>query len=165
MSLDSVLFIFGFIPFLILYYSISSKVGRKGLILGLSAVFIAYADVVFLVIALLFAGVNFYLGKGIASAGSEKRKRGIYITGIVLNILGLALFKYVNFITFNLNELFFDGQAELPYLNIILPLGISYYTFQSIAYLFDVYHENDDVEESFLDFCVFLLLPSRYCDA
>ena len=162
MSLDSVLFLLGFIPFLILYYLIRDKTGRKVLILAASTLFIAYADIDFLIIALLFSIANFLLGKSIIAAVSEQRKRLIYISGIVLNILGLALYKYVDFITFNLNDLFFDGRAALPYLHIILPLGISYYTFQSIGYLFDVYHENDDVEESFLDFSIFLLFFPKF---
>ena len=162
MSLDSVLFLIGFIAFLILYYLIRSKTGRKGLLLAASALFIAYADIDFLIIAMLFAFINFTLGKSMSTSVSEKKKRIIYITGIVLNILGLALFKYVDFISLNLNEFLFDGRATLPYLNVILPLGISYYTFQSIGYLFDVYHENDDVEESFLDFSVFLLFFPKF---
>jgi len=162
MGLDSLIFFLAFIPFLLLFYYSSTMRWRKTFILAMSAFCLAYVNVDYLIIAICFALFNYFLALSISNTEAEHKKRLTYLIGIILNILGLAVFKYADFISLNLNELLFGGEKRIPYLDILLPLGISYYTFQSISYLFDVYHENDDAEEDLADFMIYLLFFPKF---
>lgn len=162
MSPDSVRFIAGLIPFLFLFHLLPTKRSRILAILLASVFFIGYASMSFLIVALAYALFNFYTGKGLSQIEDEQKKRALYIFAIVLNVLGLALFKYLDFFIENLNVILPKAVDPLPYLNLLLPLGISYYTFQSIAYLFDVYHENDNPEKDLLDFISFILFFPKF---
>ncbi len=127
-----------------------------------SSLFIFYTSFSFLVVVLFYALFNFYVAKKIASIIDDTWRKRLYITGIILNIIGLSFFKYADFFISNMNLILQKSNDTLPYLDLILPLGISYYTFQSIAYLFDIYHGNDDPEEDLLDFMVFFLFFPKF---
>ena len=102
--------------------------------------------------------VNFLFGKSIEK--SDKPKFLLTI-GIAYNLLWLCVFKYADFIFENINfiseKLGGDGQLLHP-LNLLLPLGISFYTFQSISYLIDVYRRDVKAETSFADFGAYLTM-------
>lgn len=88
----------------------------------------------------------------------KKRQRRWMQLGLVLNFGILAVLKYANFVLANLNGLFhFAGaELELSYVSWILPLGISYYTFQSMGYLIDVYYRKYEPEENLARFALFV---------
>ena len=101
------------------------------------------------VVFLLFSSVLTYLcGRGIAGSLEENKKRAkrILVIGLILNFGMLGVVKYTNFILENLNAIF---RMELPGMAILLPLGISFYTFQSSGYLLDVYSETDNGGKEF----------------
>ena len=83
----------------------------------------------------------------------QRKKRAVLVVILVLNLGILGILKYTNFIFDNLNTL---GLMKLPHLDLLLPLGISYYTFQSIGYLLDVYWGRTKAEEHFLRLALFL---------
>lgn len=100
-------------------------------------------------------GGNYVLGRGILrygdGAGAGMRK-GLLAGGIVFNVLFLGIFKYADFFATNIGLLTPSGIAPL---GLVMPLAISFYTFQQIAYLVDCYR-GDAVKSSFLDYCLFV---------
>lgn len=95
---------------------------------------------------------NFAFGKAIARAG--KWRKAVFILGVTANLATLGLYKYTDFALRTLNALL---ATDLPMQGIILPLGISFFTFQQIAYLSDIYtRRHDPAGERFLDYCCFV---------
>jgi len=90
--------------------------------------------------------IDYYAGIWIEeSENNESQQRLILISSVVINLLVLGVFKYYNFFIENVNVL----GASLPLLNIILPIGLSFHTFQALAYLFEVYRGNQMAERHF----------------
>ncbi|HOS28895.1 MAG TPA: MBOAT family protein [Deltaproteobacteria bacterium] len=97
-------------------------------------------------------GVNYVLGRGILRYGDNRVRKGLLVAGIVFNVLFLGVFKYADFFIENVSLLIHSGIAPL---GLVMPLAISFYTFQQIAYLVDCYR-GDAVKSSFLDYCLFV---------
>jgi alginate O-acetyltransferase complex protein AlgI len=124
---------------------------RNILLLLFSLVFYAWAGVSFLLIILSSATLNYFAGYLIEKKLNRKGCRSILIFSVIINVLLLCIFKYLIFFTDNINALLIlFGAHTFTLKNIILPLGISFFTFQNIAYLFDVYREKTRAERNFL---------------
>ena len=87
-----------------------------------------------------------------------KRKKLIVTVGIILSILPLLIFKYVDFFAETINDIFaINGlDASIQGLNWIIPIGISFFTFQSVGYLIDVYRQKIEPERNFLNYALFV---------
>jgi len=121
-----------------------------------SLIFIASFSITFLVYALLFSLVNYSVALYVDKKPYSSNRKLIYLAGQTFNIGGLVFFKYLDFIVENLLFIVGVEQSDLGTLgNIVLPLGISYYTFQSISYLYLVYKRVDAAERSFLNVALF----------
>lgn len=103
---------------------------------------------------LLFTTLTTY-GAGVLLERIEdkKKQKGILITTLVLNFGVLAILKYLNFVILNLNRIF---QGDISFVNFALPLGISFYTFQSMGYLLDVYWKKERAEKNPFRFALFV---------
>ena len=138
-SLDFILF---FIPFFFLYWYIFNKhVNIQNLlILAGSYVFIGWWDWRFLSLLISSSIVNYFLGIAIARTENEKRQRLFLNLGLLQSLGFLLFFKYFNFFIDSFVTVFakFNVNLNLHTLNLILPLGISFYTFRAISYLLDV---------------------------
>ena len=95
--------------------------------------------------------VDFVVGLGISR--SKKHKKLLLVVGIVFHLICLCTFKYAGFVISELNRL---SESFNFTANIILPIGISFYTFQGISYLIDVYRGDIEAEESLLCYCVYI---------
>ena len=91
-------------------------------------------------------------GKKLFKARQKSRRKGIMVTAIVINIGVLSVVKYTNFIIGNINAL----GGRLSFLELALPLGISYYTLMSVGYLVDIYRGTVSAEKNFIDYALFL---------
>ncbi len=136
MLFNSYEFIFIFLPLTLLgYYTaakfIKNQAAKLFLILA-SVCFYSYWDINNLPILLISIAVNYFFGRSLTNNRSKK----VLIAGIAFNLLFLGYFKYTNFVLDNLNYLFNAGFAMQ---DIVLPLGISFFTFTQTAYLVDVY--------------------------
>lgn len=156
MVFSSLEFIFVFLPiFLIVYYAIPNKCKNYVLLSG-SIIFYIVGSIEhpwYVVLLLISVIINYILG--IQMKKYLKHKKKILITGIVYNLGWLFLFKYYDFlisIISNIVSLQFDR------LELILPIGISFYTFQTISYLVDVYKEKYEPEKSIIKFATFILM-------
>ncbi len=134
-------FIFLFLPIMFIgYFYLTSKkliLGSKIWLVAGSLFFYSWWNIIYLPLFLFSIFVNFFIGQKINLKIAESRGGKIYlITGIVFNILLLAFYKYTDFLIENYNGIF---GSDVPLQNIILPLGISFFTFTQIAYLVDSY--------------------------
>jgi D-alanyl-lipoteichoic acid acyltransferase DltB (MBOAT superfamily) len=156
MELISIPFFLFFCFSLIVYYSADNKY-RNFILLIFSSVFISFFSVSFVLYAFLSSSVNYYTGRAVSLLNGRKRKI-VYYIGQSFNIGGLIFFKYINFIFELINGLIPDGwQFTVPYLDILVPVGISYYTFQGISYLYLIFKAKDKPENSFVNFSLYML--------
>ncbi|MBQ2231020.1 MAG: MBOAT family protein, partial [Oscillospiraceae bacterium] len=156
MAFSQLDFIFIFLPVFLLVHCILPKQYR-GLWMTIASLgfyvcgTIAHPEFILILVASLF--VNYFAGRGLAKNG--KGKKAIFALAVLYNVAWLVVFKYLGFITTNLNEL---AGLKLSVPELVLPLGISFYTFQSISYLADVYKGKTEGAASILDMAVFILM-------
>lgn len=154
MIFSSIYFIYYFlIIFLILYFITPKKFKNYTLLLG-SLFFYFYGDSKYIVLLLISSLVNYILGRLI----SKKNKKLFLIIGLIFNFGLLFYFKYFNFFLSNINSLF---KTNINLFSIVLPLGISFYTFKNASYLIDVYKNRVDPEKNFINYFIYIaMFPS-----
>lgn len=144
-------FLFLYLPLsLILYFLIPFKWRNLALFL-VSLVFYGWERPVYLLIMIFVIIINYIFGHIIDRAGDDanKRKRAL-VWGVIINLAVLGFFKYADFLLENLGQIPFLNFIE-P-LGIELPIGISFYTFQSMSYMIDVYRRVSPVQNKFVNF-------------
>lgn len=147
----------------ITYYLVRFKFRMPVLFIA-SLVFIATFSFKFLTFAIAFSVVNYFIGIILDKTKTGRRKNHIFWFGILLDIGILGTFKYLNFAIENLNELLglFSNGPEIPYYSLIIPLGISYYTFQALGYLIRIKRGAEKAEKNFIIFSTFLLFFPKF---
>lgn len=151
MVFSSITFLFYFFPcFLLLYYFLPWK--NLTLLLG-SLIFYAWGEPRFVPLLLLSSLLNYSFGYLIARAGS--RRQLLLGVGVGANLALLAYYKYLGFFLDIANHLIAPWHAPVALPAIVLPLGISFFTFQGISYLIDVYRRDIAVQTSFLNFAMY----------
>lgn len=154
MIFSSIYFIYYFlIIFLILNFITPKKFKNYTLLLG-SLFFYFYGDSKYIVLLLISSLVNYILGRLI----SKKNKKLFLIIGLIFNFGLLFYFKYFNFFLSNINSLF---KTNINLFSIVLPLGISFYTFKNASYLIDVYKNRVNSEKNFINYFTYIaMFPS-----
>ena len=150
MVFSSTTFLFLFLPtVLILYYNpIFKSPGFRNAILIISSIFFyAWGEPFFVVLMLLSIMLNWLFGLGVAKyKDSDKGKAKVFIAlSVVVNLGMMYVFKYLTFTLKNINLIF---NSNLDTLNIALPIGISFFTFQAMSYVIDVYRGNGNVQKN-----------------
>lgn len=156
MLFSSLLFIFQFLPiFFILYYLVPIRFRNLLLFLG-SVFFYAWGEPKFVILILISILINYMAGNLIEHyEGKEKIRITILVLSIIYNIGTLMFFKYFNFIIENLNFIF---KGDISFVDIPLPLGISFYTFQIMSYTIDVYRRDTKAERSYINLGAYLCM-------
>jgi D-alanyl-lipoteichoic acid acyltransferase DltB (MBOAT superfamily) len=152
MLFSSYAFLFQFLPVVALAFAAARRYSPRCGIMVLafaSLIFYAAWKPVYLLLLVASIGVNFWLG---LKMDDPSRRRGIGTLGVVLNLALLCYFKYTNFLFDSFTTL---TGTPLPFLNVVLPLGISFFTFQQIAYLVDVMR-GAKVERDILSYTLFV---------
>lgn len=156
MQFNSIIFFIFFSLVLLCYYTVN--INKRNLVLLISNyIFYSYFDPRFSILLLALTTFTFFIGKKIFIAEDYKRKRKLFILGVIFNISVLVIFKYFNFFTgsfisfINLTGLHVDPIT----IKIIQPLGISFYIFQTLTWLFNIYYEQIDNQYKFIEFAVF----------
>ena len=162
MVFSSLQFIFIFLPLFLAIYFIIPRIWRNFWVFAGSMAFYSYGTLdkpQYILLLFMSVLVNFLLGKAIEK--SRSRGKGVLAAGVIYNLAWLCVFKYSDFIFENINALskYFGGSGQLiePW-NLLLPVGISFYTFQSISYLADVYKREVYAERSFANFGAYLTM-------
>lgn len=148
------LFLILFSVFLLFYNLLGKKKSvRIGMLIFFSLFFYYKSAGYYAGILVLLAGVNFLSGKWIAGTEKLSYKRFYLLHTVIINVGILGYFKYTNFIIDIFNGI---SGNEINPLNIFLPIGISFYTFKSLSYVFDIYLESMESTNSFRDFCLYV---------
>ena len=154
MLFSSITFIFYFLTSLLLIYYVVPKKYRNYVLLLFSLLFYFLGEPKYIVILLLSCIINYYLSKLIDKSKKAKRRRYL-ILGIVYNIGQLLFFKYTNFFIDNINSLF---NSNIGIIKIVMPIGISFFTFQALGYVIDVYNNKHKPASKLSDFMMYLCL-------
>ncbi len=162
MLFSSLLFLYLFLPITLLLYYVCPKSIKNYALLTLSLVFFAWGGVSFTFILIGSIIVNYIFGLLLQKYRNTKSSFLILSVGVGINILLLGVFKYTNFIVENLNFLFGNINVQsivLP--NIILPVGISFYTFHSLSYLVDIYREKTNAQKNIFHLALYICMFSQ----
>lgn len=155
MVFSSSLFIFYFLPLFLLAYYISPKKIKNYTALVFSLFFYAWGAPIFIYFLLGSCIVDFFLVKEM-----HKTNKRIYLwVSLLLNIGLLGYFKYANFFVENFNTIsnLFD-TGEIPWKSVVLPIGVSFFTFQKISYTLDVYRKKNLPQSNFWNYLLFITL-------
>lgn len=162
MLFSSPLFLYLFLPITLLgYYLINPKI-RNYWLLSASIIFFAWGGITFTFILLGSILLNYIFGILIEKKRDTYQAKLWVFIGISTNIAILAIFKYTNFLVHNLNDLL--GIVSIPLIpqtNIVLPIGISFYTFHSLSYLIDIYHRKTAAQRNFFDLSLYITMFSQ----
>jgi len=150
-----------FLPvFFIIYWLFSKKyVGIQNLlVVGASYLFYGWWDFRFLSLILFSTIVDFTIGKALNNEANLTKRKVLLLTSVVVNLGFLGFFKYYNFFLENFISAFslFGTEIKGNSLNIILPVGISFYTFQTLSYTIDVYKRKLKATNNFVTFSAFV---------
>ena len=153
MIFSSLIFIFFFLPlFFLIYYLVPNKF-KNIIILIFSLIFYSWGEPIYILLLLFSSVVDYTNGFFINKYQKDtKKKRFFLILSIIINISLLVVFKYSGFLLANLNNLGLNiNSIDLP-----LPLGISFFTFQTMSYSIDVYRGNIKYEKNFINFMTYV---------
>ena len=164
MLFNSYEFIFAFLPItFFIYFYLNSKrltVASKGFLVFASLFFYSWWNIAYLPLILISMLFNYVVGNSLAKSSDENKKglnksfskKSILIFGIIVNLSLLGYFKYADFFIENFNLV---ASSNVNLLNLVLPLAISFFTFQQIAYLVDSYR-GETKEYDFLNYALFV---------
>lgn len=160
MVFSSHFFIFYFLPIALIIYYLLPKGGRNLFLTVASYLFYGWFKPWYIVLMLISTVVDYFSARAIAKPGASRRMR---ITGLMtsmfLNLGMFAFFKYYMFTMENINRIFgMFGHGGFEIMMVILPIGISFYTFQTMSYTIDVYRGDAPPVKSFFDFSCFVSL-------
>ena len=153
MVFSSIPFIFFFLPiFLIIYYVVPFK-AKNVILLIFSLIFYAWGEPVYILL-MIFSSVLDYVNGRLLEKYEKKRIRNfILLESVIVNLLLLSFFKYSDFLIESINSIF---NTSIPLLNLPLPIGISFFTFQTMSYTIDVYRKEVPAEKSFIHFMTYV---------
>ena len=156
MLFSSLTFLMVFLPCtLVLYYLVPERF-RNVIMLIASLIFYAWGEPVYIILMMLSIAFNYVCGINLEEKedGSPAKKRSL-IFAIVVNLLILGFFKYYGFLVDSLNVVL---PIKIPYRVLPLPIGISFYTFQALSYVVDVYRKNAEVQKNILNFALYICM-------
>ena len=156
MVFSSIVFLYIFLPIMLLLYFIVPSKFKNAIMILASLVFFAWGEIRYIFIMLVLAVMDFICGKKITKYQNQKKKKFFFLmVNVVVNLSILFFFKYADFIITNINQL---TGLEIPLLNIPLPIGVSFNTFQSLSYIIDVYRGTVKCEKSFYNYLTYTTL-------
>jgi len=158
MIFNSVHFIFFFIATTILYYALPHRF-RWAFLLAISCYFYMVFRPIYILILAGTIVVDYVAGLFLESTTNPRRKKIFLVASIIANVGVLAVFKYYNFINDNLTELLgvFHLKNEIPMLRILLPIGLSFHTFQAMSYTIEVYRGKQQAEKHFGMYALYVM--------
>lgn len=156
MIFSSIPFLFFFFPlFILLYFTLPFKY-KNYILLLFSLIFYAWGEPIYILLMIFSSIVDFINGKNIEKYKDDNKKKKIFlIISIIINISLLGFFKYADFFIKVINNILY---LDIPLLNLGLPIGISFFTFQTMSYSIDVYRGDVKAEKDFLTFMTYVCM-------
>ena len=155
MVFSSLNFMFVFLPIVFGIYFISPRKIRNFILFIASLVFYAWGEPFYVVLMLFSTILNFVYGALVQKYKGKTSAKWILASSVVLNLGILGFFKYTDFFIGNINAWF---GTSIPLLNLTLPIGISFYTFQMMSYVIDVYRGDAAAQKNFVSFGAYVAL-------
>lgn len=152
MVFSSLLFLFRFLPLMLAAYFIVPRRFRNGVLFLGSLIFYGWGEPVYIGLLLFSTVVDYTHGRAIGwllSQGRQKAAKWIVVSSAVINLGLLGFFKYTDFLLGAVNHV---AGTQIPLLNLALPIGISFYTFQTMSYTIDVYRGRTRVQKNIINF-------------
>jgi alginate O-acetyltransferase complex protein AlgI len=155
MVFSSLEFLCVFLPVVIVLYSVIPSLPVKNALLILASLaFYAYGEPVYVLLMIGSALINWLFALAVDKAGQKTRQKKIFLAvDVVLNLGVLAIFKYTAFFVTSLNDAF---SLDIPVPDISLPIGISFFTFQALSYVIDVYRKDTEVQKNFFKVLLYI---------
>jgi len=147
----------------IIFYAVPDKKKWVVLLIG-SLIFVGWISIHILIITLIFSVLNYFLGIILENSKNKIIRKKLYFTFILINVGILAFYKYINFLIDNLNSVLslFPHESQLNHINVVIPIGISYYTFQSIGNLILIYRGTEKAERNIGIYTLLLIFFPKF---
>lgn len=156
MIFSNIFFLFRFLPVVLIVYYLAPYKYKNGIITVFSLIFYCWGEIRYFPIMIASIAVDFFASQVIERNRSNKKiTKAALVVSMCFNLGMLLFFKYTDFFILNINN--FLGTS-IPLLKLKLPLGISFYTFQTMSYTIDVYRGNVKAEDSIIDFSAFVTM-------
>lgn len=158
MVFSSILFLFYFLPFVLTIYFLSPRKYRNLILFMASLFFYSWGEPKYIWIMLFSTVLDYTCGIFVNHYklnGNPRNAKIWLLVSVVVNLSILGFFKYSDFIISNINNIF---NLKIPLLNLILPIGISFYTFQTMSYTIDVYRGDTKVQNNIISFGTYVTL-------
>ena len=154
MVFSSLTFLFIFLPLTLLLYYIVPEKFKNLIVLLASLVFYAWGEPIYIVLMILSILFNYYSGLDIGEhTNTPALARRKLIFAVIVNVAILTFFKYYGFLIDSVNGIL---PFNIQYRQLPLPIGISFYTFQALSYLIDVYRKNASAQKKFINFALYI---------
>ncbi len=153
MVFSSIEFLYYFLPAALLVYFLAPKRLKNLVLFILGLVFYAWGEPVYVIVMVISTAVDYTAGMLMSKTEDEGKRRACLISSVVINLGLLFVFKYSSFAVVALNTVF--GTA-IPTPDLPLPIGISFFTFQSMSYTIDLYRRKISVQRSFISFAAYV---------
>ena len=156
MVFSSLVFLLLFLPCVLAVYFFSPGIRAKNAVLCLfSLVFYAWGEPVYLFLMLFLILANYLLARIMGKNETKSRRKGLFLLSLILDLGAIAFFKYGDFALVNLGALL---HVNMPVIGLSLPIGISFFTFQIISYMADVYRGDVPAQKSLLKLATYICL-------
>ena len=153
MVFSSIIFLWVLLPCILLLYYVSPKPFKNGILTVFSLFFYAWGEPRYVVLMIFSVLLNYGFGRLVEKFG---KKRWLLALCVTLNLLILGYFKYYNFLAEVLNPLLRGFDIALPAIQVTLPIGISFYTFQALSYVVDVYRGENQAQKNPLNMMLYI---------
>lgn len=155
MLFSSITFLYYFLPILLLIYFTTPHKWKNLILLLFSLFFYFYGEPTYIWILIFSVIFNFYTGKLLAKNLHTKKSTSLLVLALIINFGLLFYFKYTNFMIRNLNGIL---GSQIPMIHVIMPIGISFFTFQTVGYIIDVYRGKVTASNNLLSFATYVTL-------
>lgn len=156
MLFSSIVFLFTFLPIVLILYYVLPRQFKNPVLLLASLLFYAWGEPIYLFLMMFSILFNYISGLDIArNLGNKRAARKSLVFNVVVNLCVLGFFKYEGFVLNSLNAVL---PVEIPFQEVALPVGISFYTFQILSYIIDVYWGNVPVQKNLMDFALYVTM-------
>lgn len=159
MLFNSPIFLFFFLPLVILASFAAPKKFKNFILLIASLIFYAWSGISMTFIMIFSIILNYVVGRGIEKNQDKRSAKTILVIGVILNLSLLCIFKYANFFIDNINTILKSIQVpELKQTGIALPIGISFFTFHGLSYITDIYRRKVVAQRNFINHALYITL-------
>ena len=155
MLFSSLTFLFVFLPATLVLYFLAKDKFKNCILLAASLLFYAWGEPKYVILMILSIIFNFFIAKWIEKSKKKKAKKLLLFLAVLINIGALFVFKYLDFTITNLNQIF---NTDIGLTQLALPIGISFYTFQILSYVVDVYRKKVKVQKNIFTLGTYIAL-------